>query len=209
MYRNVEDEPNTGLLVAIEPPLLICSVPLIVVPVLGVSAPAVVMLLKVNVPLIVPEPRKLKVPAPVPDAKVPEVAVRLCPLAMLTVLLLPTLNVPALSVSVPDMVGLLLRSYCRPLVFKVRLLIAVKLGSVTVLVPVQFNTTLDEELVLRLLTVPEIYGPFKVRVLDPTVNVPLDSVSVPPMFKVLPSVAEPEDVRLSVKFCIVLVVLLV
>lgn len=70
--------------------------------------------------------------------------------------LLPTANVPAVNVKVPLTVGLLFKLYVCPLVFIVRLLIAVKLGSVNGPVPVQLNTKLEVELEVTLFTVPEI-----------------------------------------------------
>ena len=61
----------------------------------------------------------------------------------------------------------------------VRLLRLVTLLGRLTLLELPPNTRFEDEVVDRLVAVPAIVGPFKVRVLEPTANVPLVRVSVP------------------------------
>ena len=83
----------------------------------------------------------------------------------------------------------------------VKLLIAVKFGSVNGPAPVQLNMRLEEDVVVKLLTVPEMYGPFNVKV-NPFRDIKSDeveSVSVPPILKLESIVFVPVALHVRLK----------
>ena len=77
------------------------KVPFIVDPEPKFTPPAMFTWLNPMVPEIVPVPEKVNVPAPVPEASDPEVAVIDPPLETVIVLVLPTVKIPFVKVSVP------------------------------------------------------------------------------------------------------------
>ena len=86
------------------PPPFILSVPLMVEAVPKFTPPAISTSLKPTVLDTVPVPEKENLPAPVPDAKAPEVLATKPPLLMVTVFALPTVSVPDVRFKVPMVV---------------------------------------------------------------------------------------------------------
>ncbi len=172
-------------------PLVRVSVPLTVTAPLRLIplARLITRLFKVTAGRAVLAPAPLKVMfAEAPPVRLPLV-VEMAPLSVSV--LAPIESAPLARVSVALMVGLPFN--VTPLaLLTVRLFNAATLLGTVMLVELPPKERLEEEVVAKLPAVTAIAGPLSVKVLAPTVKVPLVRVSVPPkvklLFKVMPLV---------------------
>ena len=77
------------------------NIPLIVAAEPKFTPPAILTLLNPTVPVIAPVPEKVNVPAPVPEAREPEVLDIVPPIPTVIVFELPTVKAPEVNVKVP------------------------------------------------------------------------------------------------------------